>query len=79
MFNIENQLRDYMQNDRFKKTRACFTGLNLDLGKPHALLAINNLQSKLEVSYSTRNQGEQLMEDDREILESPEAALRFTL
>ena len=36
MFNIENQLRDYMQNDRFKKTGACFIGLNLDLGKPHA-------------------------------------------
>ena len=67
MLNIENQLRDYMQNDRFKKTLACFIGLNLDLGKPHAQLAINNLQSKLEVSYSTRNQGEQLMEDPREI------------
>ena len=45
-----------------QKTGACFIGLNLDLGKPHAQLAINNLQSKLEVSYSTRNQGEQLME-----------------
>ena len=79
MLNIENQLRDYMQNDRFKKTLACFIGLNLDLGKPHAQLAINNLQSKLEVSYSTRNQEEQLMEEDREILESPEAAPSFTL
>lgn len=53
MLNIENQLRDYMQNDRFKKTLACFIGLNLDLGKPHAQLAINNLQSKLEVKVTT--------------------------